>query len=53
MSTYVPVELKQHIRSHFKSCCAYCQTAEALTVAIFEFERVQWQNMTNRLEPMN
>lgn len=40
MSVYVPVELKREIRARFANCCAYCRTAEALTVAIFEFEHI-------------
>jgi 5-methylcytosine-specific restriction endonuclease McrA len=31
MSTYIPVELQQKIRTHFANCCAYCRTAEVLT----------------------
>ncbi len=38
MSVYIPVELQRKIRTHFSYRCAYCQTAEALTVAIFEIE---------------
>ena len=40
MSAYIPVELQRQIRTHFRNCCAYCRTAEALTVAIFEFEHI-------------
>lgn len=40
MSTYVPAELRRQIRQHFANCCAYCRTAEALTVAIFEVEHI-------------
>lgn len=40
MSAYIPVELQRQIRSHFRNCCAYCRTAEELTVAIFEFEHI-------------
>lgn len=40
MSTYIPVELRRQIRDHFGDCCAYCKTAESLTVAIFEVEHI-------------
>lgn len=40
MSVYIPVELQRQVRAHFANCCAYCRTAEALTVAIFEFEHI-------------
>ncbi|MEH2453438.1 HNH endonuclease [Nostoc sp.] len=40
MSVYIPVELKNKIRSHFVDLCAYCRTAEALTVTTFEFEHI-------------
>jgi hypothetical protein len=38
VSAYIPVEPQRQVRAHFRNCCAYCRTAEALTVAIFEFE---------------
>ncbi|MEH2081569.1 MAG: HNH endonuclease signature motif containing protein [Nostoc sp.] len=40
MSVYIPIELKNKIRSHFANLCAYCRTAEALTVTTFEFEHI-------------
>ncbi|MDZ8033871.1 HNH endonuclease signature motif containing protein [Nostoc sp. DedSLP04] len=40
MSVYIPVELKKGIRNYFADCCAYCRTAEALTVTTFEFEHI-------------
>jgi len=40
MSAYVPAVLKQQVRQQFASCCAYCRTAEHLTVAIFEVEHI-------------
>ncbi len=40
MSVYVPTYLRRQVRDHFASCCAYCRTAEVLTVAIFEFEHI-------------
>ncbi|MEY2976317.1 MAG: HNH endonuclease [Prochlorotrichaceae cyanobacterium] len=40
MSVYIAVQLQRQIRLHFRDCCAYCQTAEALTVVTFEFEHI-------------
>ncbi len=40
MSVYIPVDLQRQVRAYFANCCAYCHTAEALTVAIFEFEPI-------------
>ena len=40
MSVYVPAALRRRIAEHFERCCAYCRTAERLTVAIFEFEHI-------------
>ncbi|MBD2608624.1 HNH endonuclease [Scytonema hofmannii FACHB-248] len=40
MSAYIPVELQRQIRNHFADCCAYCRTAESLTVTTFEFEHI-------------
>ncbi|HLO86491.1 MAG TPA: HNH endonuclease signature motif containing protein [Nostocaceae cyanobacterium] len=40
MSVYISVELQNKIRKHFHDCCAYCRTAEALTVTTFEFEHI-------------
>ena len=40
MSAYVPVDLQKQIRDQFTNCCAYCHTAENLTVAIFELEHI-------------
>ena len=40
MSVYVPADLRRQVRDHFANCCAYCRTAEDLTVAIFEFEHI-------------
>ena len=40
MSIYVPSELRKRVRDHFDNSCAYCQTAESLTVAIFEIEHI-------------
>lgn len=41
MSAYVPADLRQQVRDRFLNCCAYCQTAEELTVATFEIEHIQ------------
>lgn len=41
MSAYIPVELDRRVRARFNDCCAYCRTAESLTVAIFEFEPIK------------
>ena len=40
MKVYIPVELQRQVQERFANCCAYCRTAEALTVAIFEFEHI-------------
>jgi 5-methylcytosine-specific restriction endonuclease McrA len=40
MKVYISVELQRQVRERFANCCAYCRTAEALTVAIFEFEHI-------------
>lgn len=40
MSHYIPVALRRQIRQYFVECCAYCKTAESLTVAIFEVEHI-------------
>jgi HNH endonuclease len=40
VSTYVSVDLQRQVRSHFVNCCAYCRTAESLTVTTFEFEHI-------------
>ena len=40
MPVYIPVALRRQIRDQFANCCAYCQTAEHLTVAIFEIEHI-------------
>ena len=41
MSAYIPVEVQHQVRTHFANRCAYCQTAEELTVTIFEFEHIK------------
>ena len=40
MSVYVSARLQSRIRDQFSNCCAYCQTAESLTVSTFEFEHI-------------
>lgn len=40
MSAYVPAALRRQIRARFANRCAYCQTDESLTVAIFEIEHI-------------
>lgn len=40
MSPYIPDSLRQQVRNKFKNTCAYCRTAESLTVAIFEIDHI-------------
>lgn len=40
MSSYISVNLQKQIRDRFANCCAYCRTAESLTITIFEFEHI-------------
>ncbi|MFN3193917.1 MAG: HNH endonuclease [Aureliella sp.] len=40
MSRYVSTELRQRVRGAFDECCAYCKTAESLTVSTFEIEHI-------------
>ncbi|MBK1990667.1 HNH endonuclease [Sphaerospermopsis aphanizomenoides BCCUSP55] len=40
MSVYISVELQKKIRHRFADCCAYCRTAESLTVTTFEVEHI-------------
>jgi len=40
VSIYILVDLQRQIRDRFVNCCAYCRTAESLTVTIFEFEHI-------------
>jgi hypothetical protein len=39
-SIYIGVQLQKRVRERFANCCAYCRTAENLTVSIFEFEHI-------------
>lgn len=40
MSVYIPADLARRVRMRFANCCAYCRTAEALSVASFEIEHI-------------
>ncbi|MBI3329979.1 MAG: HNH endonuclease [Nitrospinae bacterium] len=40
MSAYVPVALRRDVRARFGNRCAYCRTAESLSVAIYEIEHI-------------
>ena len=40
MSGYVPANLRRRVQEHFAHCCAYCRTAEHLSVATFEVEHI-------------
>jgi HNH endonuclease len=40
VSAYIAVALQRQVRECFSNCCAYCRTAEALTVTTFEFEHI-------------
>lgn len=40
MTVYIPVDLQRKVRTRFSNRCAYCQTPEELSVAIFEFEHI-------------
>lgn len=40
VSVYVPVDLQRQVRAQYANCCAYCRTAESLTVVTFEFEHI-------------
>jgi hypothetical protein len=40
VSVYVPVELQRAVRKQCGNRCAYCRTAEDLTVVVFEIEHI-------------
>jgi hypothetical protein len=40
MTAYIPAKLRRRIRKRFADCCAYCRTAETLTVVICEIEHI-------------
>lgn len=44
MSPRVPATLRRRVRERFFNCCAYCRSAEALSIAIFELEHVKPQS---------
>jgi hypothetical protein len=46
---YIPVELKREIRKKFANCCAYCRTAEDLTVTIAVFISVRYSFKSQNL----
>lgn len=53
MSQYVSVDLRRRIRETFFACCAYCQTAESLTVATFEIEHIVPSSLDGATELQN
>lgn len=40
MSRYISAELRRRVREYFSERCAYCHTAERLTVVTFELEHI-------------
>jgi hypothetical protein len=40
MKVYITAQLQRQVRERFANCCAYCRTAEVVTVSIFEFEHI-------------
>jgi hypothetical protein len=40
VSVRVPAAFRRRVAEHFAWCCAYCRTAESLTVTIFELEHI-------------
>ena len=40
MSAYISNELRRRVREFFSDCCAYCHTAERLTVVTFEIDHI-------------
>ncbi len=40
MSVYIPIDLQRRVRGRFANGCAYCRTAEHLTVTVFEFDHI-------------
>lgn len=40
MTIYVPENLRRQVRERFNNICAYCQTAELLSVSIFEIDHI-------------
>jgi hypothetical protein len=50
VSVYIPADLQRKIRTRFSNRCAYCQTPEDLSVAIFEFEHIIPRSSGGRTE---
>ena len=40
MSAYIPAALRAEVRKRFGDLCAYCRSAERLTVVTFELEHI-------------
>jgi hypothetical protein len=40
VSVYISAELRRRVRKRFATCCAYCHSAEQLTVVTFELEHI-------------
>ena len=40
MSAYISAELRRRVRESFSASCAYCHTAERLTVVTFEVDHI-------------
>jgi len=40
VSQHVSADLRRQVRNRFGNCCAYCRTAEAITVALFEVDHI-------------
>ncbi|MDJ0706980.1 MAG: hypothetical protein QNJ46_27210 [Leptolyngbyaceae cyanobacterium MO_188.B28] len=50
MSVYIASALQRQVREQFWNCCAYCRTAESLTVTIFEFEHLVMQKTPESID---
>jgi hypothetical protein len=53
VTVYIPADLQRKIRIRFSNRCAYCQTPEDLTVAIFEFEHILPRSTLGKTEFKN
>jgi hypothetical protein len=40
VSRHISADLRRRVRESFAECCAYCHTAERLTVVTFELEHI-------------
>jgi hypothetical protein len=40
MGVYIPNELQQKVREHFRYCCGYCRTSKVVLPVSFEFEHI-------------